>query len=365
VIAKLMLENVRHRPMPTLLSIFLIGVPVTLILILVGLSDGLLNDSKKRANGVGADVIIRPPNSNIMSFTGSTIPEQLVPKVAAFPHVLFATGTMNQSAGGLFETITGIDYAGFKKMSGGLDFVEGHEFRSPDDLIVDTYYADQKRWHAGTKVRLINRDWNLVGVVQPGKLSHVFVEIGVLQELYSARHMLSQIYLKVDDERNIKPLIAQLNRELPSYPVFSVKEFVALTSVSNVPALNTFISVIIGIAVLIAFAVVCLSMYMAVLQRTREIGILKAIGASKAFVLQTILAEAFLMGLGGTVVGILLSFGSRWILQRFVPSSLPQAIVMGWWAKAGLIALGAALLGALYPGLSAARQDPIKSLSYD
>ncbi len=365
MIAKLILENVRHRPMPTLLSIFLIGVPVTLILILVGLSDGLVNDSKKRANGVGADIIVRPPNSNIMSFTGSTIPEELVPKLAAFPHVVFATGTVNQSAGGLFETITGIDYAGFKKMSGGFDFIQGHEFSSPDDLIVDSYYADQKGWHAGTKVRLINRDWNLVGVVQPGKLSHVFVEIGVLQELYGARHMLSQIYLKVDDERNIKPLIAQLNESLPGYPVFSIKEFVALTSVSNVPALNTFISVIIGIAVLIAFAVVCLSMYMAVLQRTREIGILKAIGASRGFVLQTILAEAFLMGLGGTVLGILLSFGSRWILQKFVPSSLPQAIVVAWWAKAGLIALGAALLGALYPGLSAARQDPIKSLSYD
>ncbi len=360
-----MVENVRHRPMPTLLSVFLIGVPVTLILILVGLSDGLINDSKRRANGVGADVIVRPPNSNIMSFSGSTIPEQLVPKLAAYPHVTMATGTVNQSAGGLFETVTGIDYASFEKMSGGFDFVEGHGFRTPDDLIVDRYYAEQKRWHAGTRVKLINRDWNLVGVVQPGKLSHIFVEIGVLQELYGASHMLSVIYLKVDDERNIQPLIAQLKDDLPGYPVFSMKDFISLTSVNNVPALNTFISVIIGIAVLIAFAVVCLSMYMAVLQRTREIGILKAIGASKSFVLRTILAEAFLMGLGGTVLGILLSFGSRWVLQKFVPSSLPQAIVVGWWARAGLIALGAALLGALYPGLSAARQDPIKSLSYD
>jgi len=365
VIAKLMVENVRHRPMPTLLSILLIGVPVTLILILVGLSHGLIDDSKRRSHGIGADIIVRPPNSNIMSFSGSTIPEQLVPKLAKLPHVVLATGTVNQSAGGLFETVTGIDYAGFAKMSGGFDFVEGHSFRTPDDIIVDRYYADQKHWHAGTKVKLINRDWNLVGIVQPGKLSHIFVEIGVLQELYGASHMLSVVYLKVDDERNIQPLIAELKPMLPGYPVFSMKEFIELTSVSNVPALNTFISVIIGIAVLIAFAVVCLSMYMAVLQRTREIGILKAIGASKAFILETVLAEALLMGVGGTVLGILLSFASRWVLQRFVPSSLPQAIVVEWWPLAGIIALGAALLGALYPGLSAAQQDPIKSLSYD
>ncbi len=365
MIGKLMIENVRHRPMPTLLSILLIGVPVTLILILVGLSDGLINDSKRRANGVGADIIVRPPSSNIMSFSGSTIPEQLVAKLAAYPHVVLATGTVNQSAGGLFETVTGIDYPEFKKMSGGFDFLEGHGFQNADDIIFDRYYADQKHVHAGMKVHLINRDWNVAGVVEPGKLSHVFVQLPVLQNLFGASHMLSVIYLKVDEERNIEPLIAQLKTRLTDYPVFSMKDFITLTSVSNVPALNTFISVIIGIAVLIAFAVVCLSMYMAVLQRTREIGILKAIGASRSFILRTILAEALVMGLGGTVLGILLSFLTRWTLQHFVPSSLPQAIVVGWWPRAAVIALGAALLGALYPGLSAARQDPIRSLSYD
>ncbi len=365
MIAKLMIENVRHRPMPTLLSILLIGVPVTLILILVGLSDGLINDSKRRASGVGADIVIRPPNSNIMSFSGATIPEQLVAKLAEYPHVIRATGTVNQSAGGLFETVTGIDYNDFQKMSGGFDFVEGQPFRGPDDIIFDRYYAEQKGAHAGMKVRLVNRDWNVVGIVEPGKLSHIFVQRPVLQDLYSTPNKLSVIYLKVDSESNIDPLIIKLKAWLKDYPVFSMKDFIALTSVNNVPALNTFISVIIGIAVLIAFAVVCLSMYMAVLQRTREIGILKAIGASKSFVLQTILAEALLMGIGGTILGIILSFVTRWVLHVFVPSSLPQAIVVGWWPWAGLIALGAALLGALYPGLSAARQDPIKSLAYD
>lgn len=365
MIGKLMMENVRHRPMPTLLSILLIGVPVSLILVLVGLSEGLVNDSKRRAHGVGADIVVRAPNSSIMSFSGATIPEQLVPKLAAFPHVVLATGTDNQSAGGLFETITGIDPQAFEKMSGGFDFVEGHGFRQPDDIILDRYYAEQKKVHAGMKTRIANRDWNVAGVVEPGKLSHMFVQLGVLQELYSTPHMLSVVYLKVDNEKNLQTVIEQLKAKLNGYPVYSMQDFIALTSVSNVPALNTFIAVIIGIAVLIAFAVVCLSMYMAVLQRTREIGILKAIGASKTFVLRIILAEAFVMGLGGTVFGILLSFLCRWILHSLVPSSLPQAIVVEWWPKAGLIALGAALLGALYPGLSAARQDPIKSLSYD
>jgi putative ABC transport system permease protein len=120
-----------------------------------------------------------------------------------------------------------------------------------------------------------------------------------------------------------------------------------------------------GIAVVIGFAVVCLSMYMAVLQRTREIGILKSLGASRAYVLALIVAEAFVMGLGGTVAGILLSFVARWVILTLVPASLQQAIAYDWWPRAGLIALVAALLGALYPGFRAARQDPIEALAYE
>jgi putative ABC transport system permease protein len=340
-------------------------VPVTLILVLVGLSYGMVNDSRRRAGGVGADVIVRAPNSNIMSFSGATIPEQLLTKLRTFPHVTQAMGTVNQSAGGPFETATGIDPAAFDRMSGGFDYVSGHGFRSPGDIILDSYYADQKHVRAGQKVNLMNRDWNVSGIVQPGKLSHIFVELPVLQDLFSTPHMLSVIYLKADDPNNVRPLIDELKKALPDYPVYAMQDFIALTSVNNVPLLSTFINVIIGIGSLIAFAVVCLSMYMAVLQRTREIGILKAIGATQSYILRIILAEALVMGVGGTVLGVLFSFGSRWVLHVFVPSSMPQAIVINWWWRAGAIALTASLLGALYPGVTAARQDPIKSLAYE
>jgi putative ABC transport system permease protein len=365
VIAKLVVENVRHRPVPTLLSILLIGVPVTLILILVGLSHGLVNDSKRRALGVGADVVLRAPSSTLMSGSGATIPEELIAKLATFPHVAQATGVVTQSAGGLLETATGIDPAAFDRMSGGFEFVEGHSFRAPNDIILDRYYAEQKKVRAGDKIHLMNHDWNVAGIVEPGKLSHIFVQIQVLQDLYNTPHMVSQIYLKLDDPKYTDAVVADLKSKLPGYPVYSMRDVVSMTSVDAVPMLSTFTNVIIGIGVLIAFVVVCLSMYMAVLQRTREIGILKAIGAPKGFILQIILAEALIMGLGGTVLGIALSYATRALLHMLVPSSLPQAIVYGWWPISGGIALGAALLGALYPGISAAQKDPIAALAYE
>ena len=154
-------------------------------------------------------------------------------------------------------------------------------------------------------------------------------------------------------------------RLTPRYPALSMAELQSLLSVDNIPMLGSFIHIIIGISIIIGFAVVSLSMYMAVLQRTREIGIFKSLGATKLFVMGMILAEAFCLGLGGTIFGILLSYGSRAAIHAAMPASLPQAIVYTWWPIAGSIAMGAALLGALYPGMIAVRQDPIEALAYE
>ncbi|MDQ6665277.1 MAG: ABC transporter permease [Acidobacteriota bacterium] len=364
MIPKLVYENVKHRPMRTLLSILLIGVPVTLILTLVGLSRGVVEDSVKRSNGIGADIVVRAPGTSLMSFSGASIPEKLVAALAKEPHVTLATGTVNHVIN-LFDNLTGIDLKTFEKMSGGLVYDKGRGFAQPNEIDVDTYYARQRSLHVGDTLKLLNRDWRVAGIVEPGKLAHIFLPIEVLQDLTSNTGKVSQIYLKVDDPKNISAVVAHLRQRLEGYPIYPMSELASLISVDNVPWLKSFINVVIGIGVVIAFAVVSLSMYMAVLQRTREIGILKSLGASRWFVLEIILAEAFLLGLGGTIFGILLSFVTRWVLRIVVPASLPQSIVLIWWPIAGLIAVGAALLGAVYPGLIAVRQDPIEALAYE
>ena len=106
------------------------------------------------------------------------------------------------------------------------------------------------------------------------------------------------------------------------------------------------------------------SMYMAVLERTREIGILKAMGASPGYIMGILLREAAVLGLVGTGVGILMTYGTRELMEVFAPN-FPQAIVPDWYPWAALIALGGSLVGALYPGLKAARQDAIEALAYD
>lgn len=348
-----------------MLSILLIAGPVTMILTLIGMSTGFVDESKKRYAGVGADILFRSPGSSqLMSFSSAALPAKFVEKLASEPHVRQATGTLVEPTGG-FDSVTGIDVAAFDRMSGGFTFIQGRSFQAPDDILLDTYEANQRHVQVGATINVLHRDWHVAGIVEPGKLAHQFVQLSVLQDLLTESGKLTQIYLKLDDKSNTSQVMAYLHGKYDGYPIFSMEELQTLLSVDNIPLLSTFLHVVIGIGIVFGFGVVSLSMYMAVLQRTREIGILKSLGATKALVMELILAEAFILGLGGTIVGILLSFVSRAVMQAVAPASFPQAIVPDWWPIAGAIAMGAALLGALYPGMMAVRQDPIEALAYE
>jgi putative ABC transport system permease protein len=346
--------------------VLLIGVPVMLILTLVGITHGFLDDSRRRAAGVGADIIVRPPGSSFGSGTSAPMPATLVDKLAKQPHVALATGVVGVSTGKLFNVLTGIDPVAFDRMSGGFEFKEGHTFQHPREILVDTSYAAEQHLHAGSTLKLQGTNWTVAGIVETGKLSHLFVPMAELQEVTGSTG-ISVVYLKLDDKKNTTAVVDALmaNPKLDGYPIYSMKDWLDLTSVDNISGLSMFIYVVEGIGVFTAFFVVMFSMYMAVLQRTREIGILKSLGATKALVMTLILWEAGATGFGGTLVGIALSFVSRQALRTLVPASLPQAIVPEWWLRAGGIAIAAAFLGAVYPGMKAVRQDPIEALAHE
>lgn len=350
--------------MRSLLSTLLIGVPVTLILCLVGLSHGMIDENNRRTRGIGADIIVRPTGSSMLSLSGG-IDERLVDFLAKQPHVAMAMGVVNQLIEGVSLGVTGIDLDQFNRMSGGFNYLKGGPFRSSNDIIVDQYYAEQKHLHVGGYVNILNHDWRVSGIIESGKLTRIALPLHVLQARTSNTGKVSQIYLKLDNSDNTNEVVKHLKELLPSYPIYSVEEWTSLFNVNNIPGLQPFTVVIMVIGVIIGFLVVYLSMYMAVLQRTREIGILKSLGASNAFILGIILSEALILGLGGTVLGIGMSYGAYWLIRTFVPASFPLVIVYSWWPIACGITLIGAGLGSLYPGFNAARHDPIEALAYE
>jgi len=367
VTAKLVFENLKNKPMRSLLSFLLIGVPVTLILTLQGLSSGMLNDAKARARGVGADILVRASNSTVGLNTGAIdIPEKYVNYFRTeVPHVKLAMGVFNRIID-LPLVVTGLNLDEFNAMNGGFNYAEGGPLRAPDDILVDTLYAKQKKLHIGDTITLLGHPWHLVGIIEGGKLARIAVSLKTLQQVLGQESPhVTWIYLKLDNPANIDAVdnFIQQHTDLRAQPMADYIE--AAYNPSHIAGLSEFIYVVIAIGVVIGFAVVCLSMYMAVLQRTREIGILKAIGGSNGFILRIILAEAMLLGVGGTILGIIMSFGAWWLIRTLVPSSLQMEIVPLWWPIAGAITLVGATLGALYPGLSAARHDPIEALAYE
>lgn len=353
----------KHRPVRTLLSAIAIGVQVTMILTLVGVSNGVLGDIAERSRGMGADVMIRPPGSSILAFSGAPMLEKIVDVVRREPHVALATGVMLQSIGD-FQTIAGIHLDEFNAMSGGFQYITGGPFKQPGDLIVDQMFADQKHLKVGGTVNL-GLLWHVTGIVESGKLSHLFADIGYLQDRYSETGHISVIYVKADNSGNTEVVIDELKKRLgEEYPILSMEQFVSLVSVNSIPLLKNFTNVVIGLAVIVGFLVVFLSMYTAVLERTREIGILKALGASPGYILGMLLRETTLLAVVGSIAGILMSYGTRWLMHVFV-ATMPMKIAPDWWPIASGIALIGSLIGAIYPGLKAARQDAIEALSYD
>ena len=363
MINKLVLENLTHRWVRTVLSITAIGVQVTLVLTLVGLSRGLLDDQKKRARGIGADILVRAPTSSAISLSGN-MPGGILRLVRQQPHVAAAAGVLVQPTGFL-TSVTGIDLADFKALSGGFHFLKGGPFQGPDDVIVDEYYATEHKLHVGDRIQMMNKSWRVVGIIEPGMLARVFVQIDVLRDLTSNPDKLSVIYVRADQPSNIPVVLNELRSKLKDYPIYSMEEYTSLITTSSVPMLQQFIWVIIGVGVLVGFLVVFLSMYTAVLERTREIGILKALGASPGYVLNILMRETTVLAVAGSILGILLSYVTQWLIRTVAPGSLIQAIVPEWWPIAAGVALLGALLGAAYPGLKAARQDAIEALAYE
>ena len=339
---KIVLENLKHKPIRSFLSILLIGVPVTLILSLVGISHGLMEDSQRRTRAIGADIIVRSPTSNLLS-TGGAMPQAVAGALRLVPHVQMTMGVLNVAVEGVLMGAIGVDVDEVNRMSGGFEMLSGTSFQGPDDVMIDESYASEKNAHVGGYLSLLNRKWRVCGIFRGGMMAHIVFPLVPLQDLTEHKNQVTQIYAKLDNPANTRQVIERLKTDplREPYQVYSMAEFMAFVSADNIPAVRTFVWVVICIGVVIGFAVVCLSMYMAVLQRTREIGILKSLGGSNGFILRIILAEAAILGVGGTALGILMSFGAWWLIKTLLPASIPMVIVREWWP----ISLGITLVG--------------------
>jgi len=168
---KMIVANVVHRPIRSLISIVAIALEVTLILLIVGLCYGILNDSRNRTAGIGADVIIQPPGSSFLAgISGAPVSVKIADILRKVPHVTVVSPVIWQiSTAGALEVIDGIDLHSFEALAGPFQYVQGGPFQGPDDVLVDDYIARQRHVKIGDTMEILNNQFRVVGIVEAGR----------------------------------------------------------------------------------------------------------------------------------------------------------------------------------------------------
>ena len=366
MMSQFVFSNLFHRPIRTLIGVLAIAVEVALMIVIVGLTSGMLEETAKRIEGIGADVMVQAPSAQMfLVMSGSPMPIKIGQRLLEQKYVQAVTPAFLQfnSTGGV-ETIWGIDPPSFREVSNGFVFLQGHDMEGPDDLLIDDWAAKAKKLKVGDTYNLLNHDWQVVGIVEHGKGGRLFVPIQTLQDLVGAHEKATIFLVKCTRPEHTEDVIGEIKQLLPNYPVRPVKEFMTLMTSTNIPALQTFIHSMIALAVAVGLLVIFLTMYTTVLERTRDIGVLKSLGASKLLIVRALLAETALLCFLGIAAGIGLSYLIRAGFLAAFPT-LSILITADWVLRAGLIALVGALVGASYPAWVASRKDAVQALSYD
>jgi putative ABC transport system permease protein len=362
----MIMQNALHRPVRTFITVIAVAVEVTLVIIVVGLTSGLLMESAKRTEGVGADIMVQPPSASVfMAFSGAPMPIAIGDKLKQLEYVQAVAPVLVQfnSVNGL-DIVYGIQPETFRAVSGGFVLHSGAELTDPNDILVDDVYARGKKIKVGQTLHILEHDFHVAGIVEHGKGARLFVLMSTLQEMSGARDKASIFFIKCDRTDHTPAVSDEVRGLLPHYEVRPLKDYISLMTSSNLPGLGAFINVMIGIAVAIGFLVTFLSMYTTIIERTREIGVLKSLGASKSYIVEIILSETTLLCLAGVLTGIGLSFLMRAVFLKLFPS-LTILITFKWILLAGMIAVLGGLLGATYPAWLASRKDPVEALAYE
>ncbi len=366
-------SNLVHRPLRTMISVFAISVEVTLILLIVGLCMSMLNDNADRQKGIGFDVMVSPPGSSFLAgITGAPVSIKVADKLRTVPHVAAVAPIVTHFVTTKrLEIIAGIDLDpnspnNFDKMGRPFHYLAGGGFQGPNDMIVDDLFAQQNHTKVGDHYEMLNQSFRISGIVEHGKGARRYVPIATLQDLLGSEGKASMFYIKADQPDNADAVVASI-KQIPGmdqYVARSLAEYASLMTVSNMPGLGPFINIVIGISVIIGFIVIFQSMYTAVMERTREIGILKSLGATRLYIVNVVLRESLILAIFGVLLGLILTaLGSAAINYRF---PLNRVVWDNHWVlRSALIAITGALLGGLYPALKAAQKDPIEALAYE
>lgn len=358
---ELVLANLKVRPFRTLISIVGVALGVILVVLFTGLARGMTEDMAKRASNWKAEIVFSRPGAMELTSSNMSVSTAYVPRLleiegvaSVVPVARNITSNPKQRWG--IQQIDGVDWEPFAQMN-GMSIVAGRAPQTIGEVILDERYVLDEKVKLGDAVEVYGKKYTAVGVFSPPSGARIKMSLAALQEVFGAKDKCSYILVKVKDGADVDAVARKINEVLPGNKINLTRDLV-IDQQERIPALNTFLRVLVGLGAFVSTIFVLLSMYTTITERRKEIGILKSLGASKSFIIRVIEGEAFLIGVCGVVLGFLISLAASFVIGRIF--DLQFQFTFGWVLTAILIAVAGSLFGALYPAWRASAIDPVE-----
>jgi putative ABC transport system permease protein len=363
-------KNLLRQPVRAALTVVGISLGITTVVALGVIAAGLGQTASDLVRSGGADFMVAQEGAADLSF--SVLPESTVREVAARPGVVRARGVLfdiTRAGSNPFFFLSGTSAADLDAAS--LELVAGTGFSDSDTEVVllgERAAADLEAG-VGDTVVIQDRRLEVVGIYRSESLweaSGGVAPLVTVQEMVRAPGTVTVVFVTVADGADP----ATVGDDI----IQTLDDVVVITGAGDynqvdqgfeiIDAANAAISLL---AVLIGGIGVMNTMIMSVFERTREIGVLRAVGWSGGRVMRMILVESLLLCLLGALVGVALGIGVTQLVlqapaaQGFLSAAYEPVIFV----RALLVGVVVALLGASYPAFRATRLTPMEALGYE
>ncbi|KJR46453.1 ABC transporter, permease protein [Desulfosporosinus sp. I2] len=384
-LTEIALQNLRRRKMRSALLVISVVIGVASIIFLFTTTKAMKEDVANKLDQYGSNILILPDTGEAMTFGGITVeaPTQvkeldmsLIPLMKTIknketlatiaPKLLIDTKIKGQSI-----LLLGVDFKQelHLKKWWKLNGLAKGQIPSANEVILGSEVATSLGLNPKQTITIKEQEFKVAGIIQPtGSTENdqaIFMDLAMLQKLSNRPNAISLIEAAaLCYTCPIEAVTQQLSAKLPGTKVTALKSTLESRD-ATVNRFNLFARVVALILFLASSLVITMTMKSSVEERTREIGIMRAIGFRKRHIIQIILTEAGLSGSLGGLLGYLLGMGAA---MRYGSVLVKTQVHIPWQSNlfvyALLTSLLISLIASLNPAWKAARLDPIESLRY-
>lgn len=343
-------KNLFQEKARFLISIGGVAFSVALIMILAGLYRGWSNKMSEYINSIPADVWVMQAGAEELFHTPSIVPLNVGPAVEQVEGVAsakpFNARRVALRVHDRDVNLYIVAYDSDNDIGKPARVAEGKTAPGPGEIIIDK--SQKKKIAIGDTIKVVNQDLKVVGYAEGGDLvtsSFAFAQKAELDKIQDLPYATNFFAVQLKPDTDPEKAIAAIRAEIPGVDAMTKQEFVdnnvAIISEAFLPVI--LVLLVIGVAV--GVAVIGLTIFTSTIEKSKEYGVLKAIGMKNRQLYGVVIQQAFIAGVSGYVVGTGLAFLLGATVGQAVPQFVSQirAIDLAWvFAVALLMSLFAA-----------------------